>query len=573
MRHTIRLKILAMATLLLIVFAFTTGLSTYLVKLVVEEIDGIAEYHIPLAAQVSDLDVLTYEYELELRRLVAQDSINIEKVAELRAAHGEIKQTVLSDIEATHSLLKAGVVDTRNDLSDRLSLAQIQGSFSFLEKRLAPFLATGDQVLTAVEAGDTALTNRLLSDFAAYEGVFGTEIAGVRKTLEQLTFDSVSETKNNQIEILTVNIALFAVSAIIGLSLFLILTGRLQRSFVQLLDGTNAVETGNLDVELPVTSKDEIGQLAHAFNHMVAELNEKERVKDTFGQYIDPRIVSKLIASQGDQESISERRPATVFFSDIKGFTGISEQLTANAMVKLLNNYFSAVTREIRGHNGIVDKYIGDAVMAFWAEPFSDGDCHATDGCLAALAQQQALTEFRSRLAEITGLRRDIPEFIVRMGLATGDVVLGTVGSDISKSYTVIGDIVNTASRLEGVNKVFGTSIIVSDETARLAQHLVKTRELDLITVAGKTEPIRVHELICKTGELTAEVAELGDIFAAGLVAYRKQEWQTATQLFTDCLACQPNDGPSQLFLKRIAVFKENPPAQDWAGIWILDSK
>lgn len=573
MRHTIRLKILAMATLLLIVFAFTTGLSTYLVKLVVEEIDGIAEYHIPLAAQVSDLDVLTYEYELELRRLVAQDSINIEKVAELRAAHGEIKQTVLSDIEATHSLLKAGVVDTRNDLSDRLALAQIQGSFSFLEKRLAPFLATGDQVLTAVEAGDTALTNRLLSDFAAYEGVFGTEIAGVRKTLEQLTFDSVSETKNNQIEILTVNIALFAVSAIIGLSLFLILTGRLQRSFVQLLDGTNAVETGNLDVELPVTSKDELGQLAHAFNHMVAELNEKERVKDTFGQYIDPRIVSKLIASQGDQESISERRPATVFFSDIKGFTGISEQLTANAMVKLLNNYFSAVTREIRGHNGIVDKYIGDAVMAFWAEPFSDGDCHATDGCLAALAQQQALTEFRSRLAEITGLRRDIPEFIVRMGLATGDVVLGTVGSDISKSYTVIGDIVNTASRLEGVNKVFGTSIIVSDETARLAQHLVKTRELDLITVAGKTEPIRVHELICKTGELTAEVAELGDIFATGLVAYRKQEWQTATQLFTDCLACQPNDGPSQLFLKRIAVFKENPPAQDWAGIWIFDSK
>ena len=211
--------------------------------------------------------------------------------------------------------------------------------------------------------------------------------------------------------------------------------------------------------------------------------------------------------------------------------------------------------------------------MAFWAEPFSAGDCHATDGCLAALAQQQALTEFRSRLAEITGLRRDIPEFIVRMGLATGDVVLGTVGSDISKSYTVIGDIVNTASRLEGVNKVFGTSIIVSDETARLAQHLVKTRELDLITVAGKTEPIRVHELICKTGELTSEVAELGDIFAAGLVAYRKQEWQAATKLFTDCLACQPNDGPSQLFLKRIAVLKENPPKQDWAGIWNLDSK
>jgi adenylate cyclase len=438
---------------------------------------------------------------------------------------------------------------------------------------LAPFLKTGDEVLTAVEADDIALAKKLIGGFAVYEDVFGTEIADVRKTLEQLTFDSVTETKDNQVEILSVNIALFAASAIIGLSLFLILTGRLQRSFAQLLAGTNAVETGNLAIELPVTSKDEIGQLTHAFNHMVAELNEKERVKDTFGQYIDPRIVSKLIASQGDQESISERRPATIFFSDIKGFTGISEQLTANAMVNLLNNYFSAVTREIRGHNGIVDKYIGDAVMAFWAEPFSAGDCHATDGCLAALAQQYALTEFRSRLAEITGLRRDIPEFIVRMGLATGEVVLGTVGSDISKSYTVIGDIVNTASRLEGVNKVFGTSIIVSDETSRLAQHAVITRELDLITVAGKTEPLRVHELVCKTDDLTAVITELRDTFATGLAAYREQEWQTASKLFSDCLALQPSDGPSQIFLNRIAVFKESPPEQDWAGVWNLDVK
>lgn len=573
MRNTVRLKILAMATLLLAVFAFTTGLSTYLVKLVVEEIDGIAEYHMPLAAQISDLDVLTYEYELELRRLVAQTPVDIAKVAELRATHSEIKKNVLRDIEATHRLLKAGVIDTRNDLSDRLALAQIQGSFSFLEKRLAPFLETGDEVLSAVEAGDMVQANKLITGFAAYEEVFGTEIAGVRKTLEQLTFDSVTETKDNQVEILSVNIALFAASAIIGLSLFLLLTGRLQRSFAQLLDGTNAVKAGNLDIELPVASKDEIGQLAHAFNHMVGELNEKERVKHTFGQYIDPRIVSQLIATQGDEDAISERRPATIFFSDIKGFTGISEQLTANAMVKLLNNYFSAVTREIRGHNGIVDKYIGDAVMAFWAEPFSTGDCHATDGCLAALAQRQALKEFRTELAEITGLRRDIPEFVVRMGLATGEVVLGTVGSDISKSYTVIGDIVNTASRLEGVNKVFGTSIIISDETSRLAQQVVETRELDLITVAGKTEPLRVHELLCKTGELRAEIAELRDIFAAGLVAYREQEWETATRLFSECLACQADDGPSQVFLKRIAVLKENPPKHDWGGIWSLDSK
>jgi adenylate cyclase len=569
MRNTIRQKILTMATLLLIVFAFTTGLSTYLVNQVVEEIEAITEYHIPLEAQIADLDVLAFEYELDLRRLLTQDPINIERVAKLSLVHREIRKAVVGDIEATQALLQAGVVDTRNDLSDRLALAQVQGSFSFLEKRAAHFLETGDKVLTGIEAGDFALAEKQIGEFDAYEGgFFGTEIAKIRKTLEQLTFDSVIETKNNQVQILSVNIALFAASATIGLSLFLVLTGRLQRSFAQLLDGTNAVKTGDLAIELPVNSKDEIGQLAKAFNHMVIELNLKEQVKDTFGQYIDPRIVSRLIASHGDQESISERRPATIFFSDIKGFTRISEQLTANSMVNLLNNYFTAVTQEIHNHNGIVDKYIGDAVMAFWAEPFSDGDCHAADGCLAALAQQQALKEFRSRLGEITGLRRDIPDFTVRMGLATGEVVLGTVGSDISKSYTVIGDIVNTASRLEGVNKVFGTRIVVSDETAHLAQHAVKTRELDLIKVVGKAEPVRVHQLVCKTADYTAELTVLADTFAAGLAAYRAQDWHTATHHFSECLALQPSDGPSQLFLTRIAFLKDNPPEQDWAGIW-----
>lgn len=573
MRNTIRLKILTMVALLLLVFAFTAGLSTYLVKLVVEEIDGITEYHMPLAAQVSDLDVLTYEYELKLRRLVAHDPVDLDKAALLKLAQAEIQKKVFRNIEATHRLLKAGSIDTRNDMSDRLALAELQGTFSFLEKRLAPFLAIGDGVFAAIEGGDLAQANVLIAEFGAYEEVFGNEIADVRKTLEQLTFDSVIETKNNQVQILTVNIALFAASAIIGLTLFLILTGRMQRSFAKLLDGTNAVETGDLEIELPVTSKDEIGQLTNAFNHMVVQLNDKERVKDTFGKYIDPRIVTKLIENQGDQDAISERRPATVFFSDIKGFTGISERLTANAMVNVLNNYFSAVTREIRDQNGIIDKYIGDAVMAFWAEPFSVSDGHAADGCLAALAQQQALREFRAGLAEITGLRRDIPEFIVRMGLATGEVVVGTVGSDISKSYTVIGDVVNTASRLEGVNKVFGTGIIVSDETSRLAQHVVETRELDLITVAGKSEPLRVHELICKVGQLTPEAAELRDIFGAGLTAYRDQEWESAERYFKDCLACQPNDSPSQVFLSRVALLKENPPKHDWAGIWNLSVK
>ena len=174
-----------------------------------------------------------------------------------------------------------------------------------------------------------------------------------------------------------------------------------------------------------------------------------------------------------------------MFFSDIKAFTELSEQLTADVIVRLLNAYFTAVTRIIRERNGIVDKYIGDAVMAFWTPPFAPGESHAEEACLAALAQQAALTDFRRELSNVTGLRRDVPDFRVRMGLATGEVVVGTIGSDTTKSYTVIGDIVNGASRLEVVNKVYGTSILVSGDTMRLAQNAVEARELDLLLVAG----------------------------------------------------------------------------------------
>ena len=225
---------------------------------------------------------------------------------------------------------------------------------------------------------------------------------------------------------------------------------------------------------------------------MIIELRAKERIKDTFGKYMDPRIVSGLIATSGEHADTAERRIITVFFSDIKSFSSLSEQLTASAMVNLLNAYFTAVTQAIRGHRGIIDKYIGDGVMAFWTPPFSPGDQHATDACLAALLQQEAIDAFRRELPQLLGLRRHVPDFKVRMGLATGEVVIGTIGSETARSYTVIGDIVNTASRLEGINKMYGTGIVVAEDTYRLAQQAVEVRELDFVTVVGKTEPVRI---------------------------------------------------------------------------------
>jgi len=573
MLNTIRLKILAVAAALLTVFAVTTGFSTYVNKQVVAEIEAIADYHIPIGVHVSSIDVLTFDFELGLRRSIAAAPLDPKQVAALRQRHTQIVSTIRNDIKIVHRSLEAGIADARNDLEDRIAMAELKGTFTFLEQRLAPFLQTGDDTLAAIEAGDLPRARALVAGFSAFENLFGKDIAGVRLALEKLTLSSITETKGNQDSILWLNAVLFAMAAVFGLALFVALANRLHRSLEDLLAGTKQVETGRLDVKLAVNSDDEIGQLTQSFNQMVGQLNEKERVKDTFGKYLDPRIVARLIEAQGENANVSERRPATLFFSDIKGFSGMSESLTASAMVNLLNSYFSAVTREIRDKRGVVDKFIGDAVMAFWTAPFSAGDQHATDACLAALAQQQAIAAFRGELPQITGLRRNAPDFAVRMGLATGEVVIGTIGSDITKSYTVIGDVVNTASRLEGVNKVYGTGIIIDEATFRFAQNAIEARELDLLTVAGKTEPLRIYELICRGGELPADLAELRELFAAGLAAYRTRDWETADRRFSDCLARRADDGPARVFRQRLELLRASPPAADWDGVWRLTEK
>ena len=192
---------------------------------------------------------------------------------------------------------------------------------------------------------------------------------------------------------------------------------------------------------------------------------------------------------------------------------------------------------------------------------------------LLLLCQQTAIVELRKELPNIVGLRRNVPDFQVRMGLATGEVVIGTVGSPSAKSYTVIGDIVNLASRLEGTNKLFGTSICISEDTNRLAQQQVETRELDLVTVAGKTEPIRIFEVMARVGDLDTVAAALRDRFAEGLTAYRRHDWDTAEAIFSDCLERCPDDGPSKLFKQRVARLRAAPPPTDWDGVWQLTEK
>jgi adenylate cyclase len=442
-----------------------------------------------------------------------------------------------------------------------------------IRRDVKPFVQLGSTVLEAIREERSADAQRLSLGFSAFEEAFGPDLAEIRVAVNQLTRGSTVDAQRHQVHVLELSVGLFCVAALFGFGLFSVLTHRLDGALQHLLHATHAVEAGQLSIELQVTSKDEIGQLAQSFNRMIIELRAKERIKDTFGKYMDPRIVSGLIGTSGEHADTAERRTITVFFSDIKSFSSLSEQLTASAMVNLLNAYFTAVTQAIRDHRGIIDKYIGDGVMAFWTPPFSPGDQHATDACLAALLQQEAIDAFRCELPQLLGLRRHVPDFKVRMGLATGEVVIGTIGSETARSYTVIGDIVNTASRLEGINKMYGTGIVVAEDTYRLAQQAVEVRELDFVTVVGKTEPVRIFELLGRAGEIVPDTFALRDLFAHGLAAYRERDWDGAEEKFQECLKLVPEDGPSQLFEQRVAFLRANPPAADWQGVWHATEK
>ena len=570
---SIRLKILAVTALLLIVFAVTTLVSALFIRRLIAELEGITDYHLQLIDVVAEVDVETFEYELNLWRLLQAGGVAPQEVATTTKRQGEIADQLRRSFDRAFALLADAIMDERNDLTDRIELARIEGNFRTLQRHVDPFTALGTAVLAAAADGREAEARRLAGGFRAFERAFGSDLAAIRRELLDLTRRSTRETNQQQVTVLVFNGILFALAAGVGLVFFGVLTSRLARAFRRLLDGTRAVEAGQLAIELPVTSRDEIGQLTRSFNHMVVELQAKERIKDTFGKYLDPRIVSSLLGPSGDNPHAAERRTVTVFFSDIEGFSGMAEQLTAGSMVHLLNRYFGAVTRVIRERNGIVDKYVGDAVMAFWTPPFSPGDGHAADACLAALAQQEAIAAFRRELPEILGLRRNVPSFRVRMGVTSGEVVVGTVGSEEAKSYTVIGDTVNVASRLDGVNKVYGTSILIAEDTYRLARQAIEVREIDLVMVAGKTEPIRVFELLALAGGLAPADQEWRERFAEGLAAYRDADWDRAEQQFRACLGRRPDDRPAKVFAERIALLRASPPPPAWDGVWQMTEK
>ena len=368
------------------------------------------------------------------------------------------------------------------------------------------------------------------------------------------------------------SILMTASAGLVGLMLAWLISRGLTRPIIRLQAGARAVGAGLLeDAHVLVTSRDEVGDVTHAFNTMIVDLREKERIKETFGQYVDPRVVADLIGG-GAHSSSGEKQIATLFFSDIVGFSAIAERLAPSTLVDLVNAYFSEMSQPISDNSGIIDKYIGDAIMAFWVPPFVDATKQAELACRAALEQYAKLEAFRLQVPDVIGLRRDIPLIDFRAALSTGEVVVGSVGSETARSFTVMGDTVNQASRLEAANKIYGTRLLIDHETFSRAGRAFETRQIDDIIVLGRLQSVRIYELVSLDGELDPTRRRAFDLYEEGLEHYRVAKWDMAEMALQAALELSPNDGPSRTLLARIAQFRRAEP-EDWTGVWSMISK
>jgi adenylate cyclase len=571
-RQTIAAKIFGLAIILLLL---TIGLACFLlfeVTRTTQDLTVVANFDVPLTQSVARL------HEFGLRRRLAFErwfgalnaaEPNPEIVAEATENYALFTRKLTEEFSAARRIIGA----YPKDAPSGQTLAEVETLLDQIEPAYQIINNRQREVLDMQLAGQHERANQQLNLLNDIQRTVQNQRESVNSKMAAWSASATRATEQRERTVFWLTIAATISTVLLGMAVAALITNRLSRPVRSLATAMRDVQQGNLNIQLPVSSTDEVGRLTDSFNFFVKELRSKERMKQTFGKYIDPRILEHVLAQPGAEAVGGGRRDMTVSFADLVGFTGLSERLTPLLMVTLLNRHFGLQAIAVQEHHGVVDKFVGDSVMAFWGPPFVKPEEHAALACRAAQAQLGALDALRRELPDITGLRRDLPAIHLCIGICTGEVVVGNIGSDNTRSYTVIGDTANLAARLERANRVYGTQILVAEATAQMTGSQFEMREIDTISVKGKTETTRVLELMSAAGRLSEEMARLRERYEQARRTYLAQQWDSAEAIFRECLQIRPNDGPSRVFLERIQVLRRNPPGKDWNGVWQLVEK
>jgi adenylate cyclase len=313
-----------------------------------------------------------------------------------------------------------------------------------------------------------------------------------------------------------------------------------------------------------------LAYLSTAVYQYLTERQQKALIKNVFGHYLSPVVVNMLANDPEMAKLGGDRRELSILFSDIVNFTTVSESFkTPEGLVELLNEYLSEMTSIVLKSEGTLDKYVGDAIIAFWNAPLPQKD-HAMRACVAAVEMQRKLELLRLKWKKV-----GMPEISARIGVNSGNVIVGNIGGKDRFDYTAIGDPVNLASRLEGANKQYHSDIMISDMTYAQVKSKVVVRELDLIQVKGKTEPVKVYELLGMSAELTLsdEEKQSLELYHEGIKFYRQRKWEEAIAYMQQSSKLDPKCFAAQIYTERASLYQLTPPPPDWNGVFVMSSK
>jgi adenylate cyclase len=560
---------------LIVLMTITAILSMVWVIEVGYRLQELTNSYIPAYGDLARTNIRSLERALALRRMVIERILSPssgDKLAAIRNVIDAKGAEVEREAQAARALIN-GLIEKGATFGDATALARLESRIdSAMADTRRELNAEIERLLATLDTGDAKAIADSLQRVDALRDDLNQKLDSIRADMLAIVNADTAITVHKQRQAMIIAAILTSLAAALGLLFAALVSSGMVRPVRRLLEGAHAVEAGRLDETLTVTSQDEIGHLTAAFNRMVEQLRHKERMRETFGKYVDPRIVEGLI----DRPMLAvdgQRRVMTVLFCDVKGFTGASEGMTPQGLVKVMNRYFSVMSAPIRDHGGVIDKYIGDAIMAYWGPPFTENADQARLASLAALDLLERVASLRAEFPELLGVRSLPISFDIRIGIATGEALVGSIGSELMMSYTVMGDTVNLASRLEGANKVYGGRVLVSEATVAGADEAIETREIDRVVLLGQTQQQAIFEIMGRKGELTPAQIELRTRFSEGLAAYRARSWDEARSAFAAALESVPNDGPSMTFIKRIDSLATTPPDDGWDGSWHLEQK
>ena len=504
-RLSIRRKIMGIAVALIVLMAVTATLSMISVIQVSDRLEELTQSYVPAYGDLARANIRSVERALALRRMVIEKirpPSGADRSAAIRSAFDAKGAEFDREVQAAQAMIHA-LIEKRGASGDATALVRLEsrldGAVSDSRRHLNDEIERLLRLLRLLDSGDGKAIDDGLARVDALRDELNEKLDIIRADMLALLRMEAEATTRKQHHVVLIAAALTALATILGLVFSTLVSAGVTRPVRRLLEGARAVEAGRLEETVAVTSQDEIGHLTTAFNRMIEQLRLKERIRETFGKYIDPRIVEGLI----DRPALAaegQRRVMTVLFCDVKGFSSTSEGMTPQGLVKVMNRYFSTMSAPIRRHEGIIDKYIGDAIMAYWGPPFTDDAGQAKLASLAALEMLERVPQLRAELPELLGVRTLPNNFDIRIGIATGEVLVGSIGSELMMSYTVMGDTVNLASRLEGANKEYGGRILVSEATVAGASAAIEVREIDRIVTLGQSRPQTVFEIMAKGG-------------------------------------------------------------------------